>query len=308
MSTEPVSAGAGDGTGSETVGFIGTGRLGLPFAVNLVKAGYDVVGTSRGHAADLVAAGGRVAGDGSPAAVAAASRVIFTCLPDDAALEAVVDGLLSAEGPAPVVIELSTVSIELMQRLAARLSERGGALLDCPVSGTPAMAEQKQAVVFASGDRATYEQVTPLVAAIAPINVYVGDIGAGTNFKYVANLLAFVHVTAAAEAMAFAKTAGLDLNLVAGVISKSAGATSGQFNIRAPMMAAGNFDSTLVTVDTMREVAAQIVGHAEKLGASTPLITVVRDLYEDFAAQGEGESDPGKLVLYLQERAGAHSV
>jgi 3-hydroxyisobutyrate dehydrogenase-like beta-hydroxyacid dehydrogenase len=308
MSERNDSAGAHEGTGYGTVGFIGVGRLGLPFALNLLRAGYDVVGTSRGHAEDLVAAGGRIAGDGSSAAVAAEAQIVFTCLPDDAALEAVVDGVLSAEGTAPTVIELSTVSIEPMERLAVRLSECGGDLLDCPVSGTPAMAAEKQAVVFASGDRAGYERVTPLIAAIAPINVFVGDLGAGTNFKYVANLLAFVHVTAAAEAMAFAKTAGLDLNLVAAVISKSAGATSGQFNIRAPMMAAGNFDSKLVTVNSMREVAAQIVGHAEKLGASTPLITVVRDLYEEFAAQGEGESDPGKLVLYLAEQASAHSV
>jgi putative dehydrogenase len=292
----------------QTVGFIGVGRLGLPFALNLVSAGYDVVTTGRGRAADVVAAGGRIAADGSAAAVAAEASVVFTCLRDDGELETVAEELLSGAGAAPTVIELSTVSIDLMERLAQRFDERGGGLLDCPVSGTPAMAAEKQAVVFVSGNRETAETVTPLIAAIAPINVFVGDLGAGTNFKYVANLLAFVHVTVAAEAMALAAKSGLDLNLVAAVISKSAGATSGQFNIRAPMMAQGNFESTLVTVDMMREVCSQIVAHADKLGASTPLITVVRDLYDDFAAQGEGDSDPGKLVQFLQEQARAESV
>jgi 3-hydroxyisobutyrate dehydrogenase len=107
--------------------------------------------------------------------------------------------------------------------------------------------------------------------------------------------------------MAFAAASGLDLNLVAGVISRSAPATSGQFDIRAPLMAQGNFESTLVTVDQMREVCAQIVAHADQIGAATPLITVVRDLYEEFAATGEGGSDPGKLVVYLQEKASAHA-
>jgi L-threonate 2-dehydrogenase len=292
----------------QTVGFIGLGRLGLPFAVNLAAAGYDVAGSGRGRSIELVAAGGRIAGDGSARAVAQEARIVLTCLPDDAALEQVVDELLGAEGEAPTVIELSTVSIDLMERLRARLVERGGELLDCPVSGTPAMAEAKQAVVFASGDRATYDRLAEVIGAIAPINVFVGGLGAGTNFKYVANLLAFVHVTVAAEAMAFAQAAGLDLNLVAAVISKSAGATSGQFNIRAPLMAAGNFDSKLVTVDQMREVCTQIVAHGELIGANTPLIAVVRDLYEEFAAHGEGGSDPGKLVLYLQDKASAQTA
>jgi L-threonate 2-dehydrogenase len=287
-----------------TVGIVGIGRLGLPVALNLVAAGYDVVGCERGRSEELVAGGGSISPDGSVRAVAAEASVVLTCLPDDDALQQVVDELLTAD-EAPTVIELGTASIGLKQRLREELVGGGGELLDCPISGTPAMVPIKQAVVFASGDRAAFDRVSDVIAAISPINVFVGPLGAGTNFKYVANLLAFVHVTAAAEAMAFAASAGLDLGLVAGVISKSAGATSGQFNIRAPMMAEGKFDSPMVTVDQMREVCAQICAHAEEVGATTPLVAVVRDLYDEFAAQGEGESDPGKLVLYLQEKARA---
>jgi 3-hydroxyisobutyrate dehydrogenase-like beta-hydroxyacid dehydrogenase len=246
-----------------------------------------------------------VAGDGSPRAVAEEADVVLTCLPDDAALETVVggaDGLLAA-GRTPTVIELSTVSIALMQALREQLALAGGELLDCPVSGTPEMAAAKKAVIFASGERAAYDRVAEIIGVLAPANVFVGELGAGTNFKYVANLLAFVHVTAAAEAMAFAAAAGLDLGMVARVISQSPGATSGQFNIRAPMIAEGNFASTLVTVDMMREVCEQICARADEVGASTPLVQCVRDLYAEFAAQGEGDSDPGKLAVYLRERA-----
>ena len=289
----------------ETVGFIGLGRLGLPLALNLLEAGYDVLGCRRGRSDELVAAGGSIAPDGSPRAVAEAADVVLTCLPDDAALEEVVGGLLSADAPAPTVIELSTVSIELMEHLRERVRERGGELLDCPVSGTPALARERKAVIFASGDRHAYDRVADVIKAIAPANVFVGELGAGTNFKYVANLLAFVHVTVAAEAMAFASAAGLDPKLVASVISQSPGATSGQFNIRAPLMAEGRFETAMVTVDQMREVCAQICARAEEVGAATPLVSVVRDLYEEFAAAGEGDSDPGKLVLYLREKASA---
>lgn len=297
-------------TQEQAIGFIGLGRLGLPFAANLAEAGYQVVACARGRSDELTARGGVVAPGGSPRDVAEAADVVFTCLPNDEALESVVsgpDGLLAGGRDAPTVIELSTVSIPCKARARDALREAGGDLLDCPVSGTPQMAEAKAAVIFASGDRAAYERVTEYISAIAPKNVYVGDLGAGTNFKYVANLLVFVHVTAAAEAMAFAAAAGLDLNMVAAVIAKSEGATSGQFNIRAPMIAEGNFESKLVTVDMMREVCDQIVAHADEVGASTPLVRVVRDLYEEFAAQGEGGSDPGKLAVYLQERARAEA-
>ena len=289
----------------QTIGFIGIGRLGLPFALNLAEAGYDVVGCERGRSGELVAGGARIAGDGSARAVAEAADVVFTCLPNDAALQSVVesgDGLLAAGSPAPTVIDLSNVSIPLMESLRDQLAAAGGDLLDCPVSGTPPMAQERKAVIFASGNRASYDRVADVIKAVAPVHVFVGDVGAGMNFKYVANLLAFVHVTAAAEAMAFAAAAGLDLKLVAAVISQSPGATSGQFNIRAPLMAEGKFESTMVTVDQMRQVCEQICTHAEEVGAATPLVGVVRDLYEGFAAQGEGESDPGKLVLYLRDR------
>ena len=140
-----------------TLGFIGLGRLGLPLAGSLVGAGYEVVCCSRGRSAELEERGGKIAGDGSARAVAEAAGVVLTCLPDDAALEDVAAGLLSADGEAPVVIELSTVSIALMERLREELAAAGGDLLDCPVSGTPAMAEVKKAVIFASGDRGAYE-------------------------------------------------------------------------------------------------------------------------------------------------------
>jgi putative dehydrogenase len=288
---------------TQTIGFIGLGRLGLPLALNLAEAGYDVAGCKRGRSDELLAAGGRIAGDGSLKAVAESARTVFTCVQDDDHLDAVIEGMRLADGDLPTVIEMSTVSIPAMERVRTVLTARGGELLDCPVSGTPDMAAAKKAVVFASGSREAYEGIAEMIKAIAPANVFVGELGAGTNFKYVANLLAFVNVTGAIEAMSFAAAAGLDLKLVAGVIAQSPGATSGQFNIRAPMIADGNFDSRLVTVGQMREVCAQIVAHGAEIGASTPLIQTVHDLYDEFAAQGENDSDPAKLFLYLQERA-----
>lgn len=290
---------------TQTVGFIGLGRLGSPLAANLLDAGRDVVCCARGRSDELVAKGARIPGDGSPRAVAEAADVVLTCLPSEASLQEVIggeDGVLAAGRPT-LVVELSTFAIPFKREQRDALVAAGGELLDCPVSGTPPMAAAREAVVFASGEREAFARAEPVLKDLTPKTVYVGEFGAATNMKYVANFLAFVHVTVAAEAMAFAGAVGLDQNMVAKLISASPGATSGQFSIRAPLMAEGRFESTLVTVDMMRKDLELITAQARDAGASARLLEVVKELYDEMAQAGDGDSDPAKLSAVLLERA-----
>jgi 3-hydroxyisobutyrate dehydrogenase-like beta-hydroxyacid dehydrogenase len=291
----------------QTVGFIGLGRLGSPLAANLLDAGYDVVCSARGRSDELVAKGASVPGDGSPRAIAEAADIVLTCLPTEASLEEILsgpDGIVAAGRPT-LVLELSTFAIPFKRAQRDRLAEAGGEMLDCPVSGTPPMAAAKEAVVFVSGDPQAFERARDVVRALTPKSIFVGEFGQATNMKYVANFLAFVHVTVAAEAMAFAGKVGLDQHLVAKLISGSAGATSGQFNIRAPLMAERRFESALVTVDMMRKDLELITDHAQDVGASARLLGVVKEFYDEMAELGEGDSDPAKLMAVLQDRAQA---
>jgi 3-hydroxyisobutyrate dehydrogenase len=278
-----------------TIGFLGCGRLGLPLAVNLLEAGYEVVTTSRGRSAELAEKGGRIVDE-------VQADVICTCLPTEDSLAEVVDGILAAGRPV-TVIELSTFSIPFKTEQRERLVAAGGEMLDCPVSGTPVSAENKEAVIFVGGEKAVYDKVEPVLKAMTPRVVLCGGFGAGTNMKYVANFLAFTHVTVAAEAMAFAGANGLDQRLVAKLISNAPAATSGQFNIRAPLMAEGKFEPTLVTVDMMRKDLELITAQARDTGASARLLEVVKDFYDDMAAAGDGDADPAKLSAVLLERA-----
>ncbi|MCW3013042.1 MAG: 2-hydroxy-3-oxopropionate reductase [Solirubrobacterales bacterium] len=290
---------------TQTIGFIGLGRLGSPLAANLLDAGYAVACSARGRSDELVGKGASVPGDGSPRAVAEAADIVLTCLPSEASLEAVLsgeDGIIAAGRPT-LVVELSTFAIPFKRAQRDVLRDAGGDMLDCPVSGTPPMAAAKEAVVFVSGDSEAFGRAQDVIKALTPKSIYVGEFGQATNMKYVANFLAFVHVTVAAEAMAFAGLVGLDQHLVAKLIAGSAGATSGQFNIRAPLMAERRFESALVTVDMMRKDLELITDHAEDVGASARLLNVVKDLYDEMAALGEGDSDPAKLMAVLQDRA-----
>jgi len=280
-----------------TVGFVGVGRLGLPMACALVGAGFEVVCTSRGRAAELVAHGGTVAGDGTPRAVAEASDVVVSCLPTVASLEQITlgpDGMLAAER-VPPLIEASTFAVPDKARIREKFVARGSELFDAPVSGTPAMVKAKIAVMYGSGDQSVHDRFIDVCRAISPGYTYVGEFGTGTRMKLVAQFLAMVHVTATAEAMAYAKRAGLDLSQVAEVISASPGAMSGQFKVRAPMIADGRFEGRMVTVALSMKDLEEIISYGEELGAELDLIRIVREHFRKLMADGHGEADPAKM-------------
>lgn len=280
-----------------TVGFIGVGRLGFPLACGLLDAGYDVVCTRRGRAAELTAHGATVPGDGSPKAVAEVADVVVSCLRTLAELEEVTvgpDGVLAATA-VPSMIELSTIAPVLKQRVRDGFVARGAEMLDAPVSGTPAMVEAKLAVIYASGDPKEHERCAEVLHGMSPNVKYVGEFGTGTKMKLVAQFLGMVHVTATAEAMAYAQLAGLDLMQVAELISESPGAMSGQFKIRAPLIATGRFDGKLVTVAMAYKDIEEVIAYGTELGAPLALIRVVENYYRELAGAGHNEADPAKL-------------
>lgn len=288
-----------------TVGFIGVGRLGLPLAQSLLDSGFAVVTTKRGRSDQLVAVGGLIAGDGSPRDVAETADVIVTCMPSVSAFEEVLDGpdgILRATN-APVVIESSTLPISAKDHGRQKLSERQSELIDAPVSGTPPMVQMKIAMIYASGEPDAYLRYENVLQAMCPKVTYVGSDFNGSKIKFVAQFLATIHVTAAAEAMVYAARAGLDLQQVAELISASPGATSGQFQVRAPMIAAGNYAAKLVTVDMLLKDADEVIAYAREIGAPTDLSTIVADHYHRLSDAGHGLAEPAALFRTLLDGA-----
>lgn len=293
----------------KTVGFVGVGRLGLPLASALLEAGFDVACTIRGKSAELVERGGMIPGDGTVQAVAEASDVVVSCLPTTAALHEFVDGpngLLSAER-VPSVIELSTLSISLKEQLRQRLLARESDMLDAPVSGTPAMVTARIAVIYASGDHSIHSRVEDVLRAMSPHYVWVGEFGTGLRMKLVAQYLGLAHVTATAEAMAYAKLSGLDLHQVTELVASSPGAVSGQFKIRAPLIAAGQFDGKLVTVAMTLKDIDEVLSYGAEIDAGMDMIKVAKKHFRRLEADGYIDSDPAKLfdALVADARATA---
>jgi 3-hydroxyisobutyrate dehydrogenase-like beta-hydroxyacid dehydrogenase len=276
-----------------TIGFMGLGLLGHALASRLRAAGHEVIG----H--DLLPerreALGRLGGIAAADAVEVATRAEAVCvvLPSLAAVEEVVTALDAA----PVVIQMSTISPGLTERLARLAEGRGQPFLDCPVSGTAGMVARGDGIIFAGGERTLYDRWRPVLEAMLPRAVYVGRAGQAMTLKLVANLLVGVHSAAAAEALAMARRAGLDLDIAFDVLTAGA-ASSRMLEVRGPMMIRGEFPPQM-KLDLFMKDLHLIQDAARAVGAPTPLTDVAERLYAAVQARGHGGEDLSAVVTAL---------
>ena len=199
---------------SEQVGYVGLGNLGFHLAMSLLRAGHAVTVTDlhRELADGLIAAGATWAD--SAAEVAAQSTVVFTCLPSPVVVEAVVcgpKGILEGLVPGGTWIDNSTNDRTETLRLAARCAEQGVEMLECPVTGGVHKAAVGEITVLVGGDEQVFEQHRHLLEAVGTPILYMGPLGNAAIIKVITNMLAFIHLVAAGEALMLAKRGGLDL-------------------------------------------------------------------------------------------------
>jgi 3-hydroxyisobutyrate dehydrogenase-like beta-hydroxyacid dehydrogenase len=279
--------------------------LGHAIASRLVLSGHGVVGydvaAARGEALKRI--GGEVAE--SVAAVAKVVNVVCTVLPSLDAVESVVlgaDGIVGAARPGATVVQMSTISPALTEKLAGAVIARGLGFLDCPVSGTSGMVERGQGVIFVGGDRALFERWQPVLAAVLPGPVYIGRAGQAMTLKLVANLLVALHSAAAAEALVMARRAGLDLALVLDVLGAGA-ATSRMLEVRGPLIAKGEFPAQM-KLDLFMKDLHLIQEAARAVHAPLPLTDAAERLYAAAHHEGHGSEDLA-VVARVFERLGA---
>lgn len=273
------------------VGVIGLGKMGLPIARNLSERGFEIIGFRRHGSPELAALGGTVAG--SAAEVAEQSDVLLSIVPDAVAVDDVVcgaRGTLATLKPGTVHIEMSTIDVDRKARLRDLVRQRGGDLLDCPISGSPGMVGPRLATTFASGERASVDEVRPVLDAISGPWVYTGAFGTGTRMKYVANLLIAVHTVATAEAMVLARRSGLDLDLVQSTLDNSI-AASAIWKQRGPLMRQRAWLPAPGPIDTLHKILEQIEACVSDLAIPTPVFDSAKGIFEQAVAKGWGELD-----------------
>jgi 3-hydroxyisobutyrate dehydrogenase len=280
------------------VAFIGLGVMGYPMAGHLARAGHEVTVFNRTRAkADAWVAqhGGRAAA--TPAGAADGQDAVFACVGADDDLRAVTlgeGGAFAAMRPGALFADHTTVSAAIARELAEEGARRGLHVLDAPVSGGQAGAENGQLTIMVGGTADAFAAGEPIMAAYAKRVGHMGAAGSGQLTKMVNQIAIAGVVQGLAEALHFALEAGLDATKVVDVISKGA-AQSWQMENRAHTMVRGEFDFGFA-VDWMRKDLGLVLNEAKRSGVSLPLTALVDQFYADVQRIGGNRQDTSSLI------------
>ena len=284
-------------------GFIGLGSLGSRLAARLLGAGFAlcVHDLDERRAAALIAAGAQWAA--SPQALAARVDAVITCLPAPAVSEIVLagpNGILAGLARGGAWIEMSTNDAAAIQRLAAIAAKRGVATLEAPVTGGVHRAESGAITVIVGGDAALFEAHRPALAAMGAQIFHVGALGQASTMKIITNMLAFIHLVAAGEALMLAKLAGLDLAQAYHIIKASSG-NSFVHETESQLILNGSYN-----INFTMDLACKDLGYAAQLGRAldAPLLladAAAQSFERARAAYGGGA--PSTMVVKLLEDA-----
>ena len=280
----------------------GVGKMGLPMAIHLAAAGHALtVSDPCEERRELAAAQGlRVTPD--DAAAISAAQVVFSSLPNDAALLAVGVQVADTAGNGAVFVDTSTVSPDASAQVAQRLLARGVDYVRVAVSGNNKMAEAAQLTVLASGPRKAYDRVLPLLQALGPNQFYLGEAEQARLMKLVVNLMIAQTSAMLAEALTLGRKGGLDWQAMWQVLTASAVA-SPIVKAKSQQLSQRDFTPTF-TVEQMIKDLDLILGAG--VAHNVPLLqtAMTQKLMHAAVVQGNGLDDYAVIIKVLERGAG----
>ena len=289
----------------ERVGFIGLGIMGRGMARNLLKAGFElrVWNRTASRMDELVAEGAAAAS--SPADLAAQSDILITCVSDTPDVEAVIlgeNGVIHGAKAGALVIDMSTISPQATQAIAAKLAERGIHMLDAPVSGGSEGAARGTLSIMVGGDAEQVARAMPVFQAMGKTITHVGGHGAGQTVKLVNQILVIGNTLAMSEALLFAQAGGVDLQKAYDAVSQGAGG-SWMFTNRAPQIMARDWRPGF-TIDLQQKDIRLILSAADQFGVPALASSLIFNLYRTLQARGLGAEGNHALIKALEHLAG----
>jgi 3-hydroxyisobutyrate dehydrogenase len=292
-----------------SVGFIGLGNVGAKLSMSLVRNGFDVTVLDLDAAAmqPLLDAGASAAS--SPKALAAACEIVITCLPSPAASARVLeadDGLLAGFSPGMIWAEMSTTDEDEVRRLGALISASGGSAIDCPVSGGCHRAATGNIAILAGADRATFERMLPLLAAMGRQILHTGPLGSASILKVVTNYLASANLVALAEALVTSKQAGMDLATTYEAIRISSG-NSFVHETESQVILNGSRNINF-TMDLVVKDMSLFQRVADRAGVELELAPLLLDIFQDGQARYGAREWSSNIIKRLEEPLGIEVV
>jgi 2-hydroxy-3-oxopropionate reductase len=290
---------------AQVIGFIGLGIMGRPMARNLLKAGYPLVvhSRSRGPVDEIAGAGAKIGT--SPRDVAAQSDVLITMLPNSPDVEQVVlgrDGVIEGARPGLILLDMSTISPLVSQKIGAALAEKSVKMLDAPVSGGEKGAIDGVLSIMVGGDKAVFDKVLPIFQAMGKTITHLGPLGAGGFTKLANQIIVAVNLTALGEALTLAKKAGLDRELT---LTALAGGLAGSkcLDQKKPNYVAETYNPGF-KIDLHYKDLGLIMESARALGVPLPATAVVQELFSALRVKGRGGLDHSGVITLLEDLAG----
>ncbi|CAK4085257.1 unnamed protein product [Aphanomyces euteiches] len=292
------------------IGFIGLGQMGGNMAINLAKAGnnlvvFDVVGAN----IEAVKPHGKVEVAASPREVAASATTIVTMLPSTPHVEEVYlgsNGLIHELTKGHFLIDSSTIDPGFTKKLSARLAQDVGAsFVDAPVSGGVNGAKNATLTFMVGGSDSAFAKATPILKQMGKNIVHCGDVSTGQAAKICNNLALAIEMVAVSEAMTLGDKLGIDPKVLAGILNTSSGQCWSSTlynpypgvleNVPASNDYKGGFASVL-----MRKDLGLALDAAKSTEASVPLTSTVHQLYNMIVAQGNGQKDFSYVLKFLE--------
>jgi 2-hydroxy-3-oxopropionate reductase len=285
-----------------TVGFIGLGIMGKPMARNLLAAGYPLVVANRspGPVEELASDGARAAD--TPLAVAQASDVVITMLPDSPQVAEVLegpDGVLAAGREGQLVIDMSTIDPAVAQRLASAAAQRGVAMLDAPVSGGDVGAREGTLSIMVGGDADAFARARPLFEVVGGTIVHVGASGAGQVVKACNQVLVALTIEAVSEALVLGSSAGVDPAVIIEVLSGGLAANR-VMEVRRENFLTHTFKPGF-RVDLHHKDLGIALSTARAHGVSLPVTAVVDQMLDSLRSKGHGQEDHSALLTVIED-------
>lgn len=288
-----------------SVGFVGLGAMGRPMSARVAGAGYALQVLDRdAQLAGAVAAGIGAGWAADAGELARASDLVVTMLPTSAAVEAALDAALPGLRPGAIVIDMSSGSPGDTRRLAVRVAEAGGALIDAPVSGGVPRAQTGDLAIMVGGDAAAIARAEPLLRTMGSTLMRTGGVGTAHAMKALNNLVSAGSFLMGVEALLIGQRFGLDPALMVDVLNASTGMSNSSQKKFKQYVLSRRFDAGF-GLDLMVKDLGIAMGVARDTGTPAPLSALVREMWAAAqAALGPGQ-DHTAAAQIVERLAGA---
>jgi 2-hydroxy-3-oxopropionate reductase len=287
---------------AEKIGFVGLGIMGKPMAKNLMQAGYELTVHNRSpEKAEELAAEGAVAA-GSPREVAENSDVVITMLPDSPDVERVVvgeNGVLEGIKEGALLVDMSTISPVVTEKLAAAVEEKGASMLDAPVSGGDVGAIEGTLSIMVGGDEEDFERARPLFDAMGKTVTHVGPTGAGQVTKAANQIVVALTIEAVSEALVLGSKGGVAPEKILDVLG---GGLAGNkvMEVKREKFLSHKFDPGFRSELHHKDLGIALSAGRE-YGVALPVTAIVDQMLLSMKRKGWGGEDHSALLRVIED-------